>query len=171
MTTRTPDAERTTEELIAYVEDRVETLRDRYRARARWHARFFRSSGILVIGMASALPVLASFSYRHKDWVVAIIGAVIAFLTALRSFYQWDQLWGLLRQADLAISHLLDEWTVGLAAAEVLPADDRPAEVERLAKKLLDDTEAIRAAESHSYFAMLRWADVSGSESKQESKQ
>jgi hypothetical protein len=150
------------EELIADVERPVLERRDSYRARARWNRRFFRSSGVVIIAMASALPVLASFSYRGKDVLVAVLGALIAFLTALRSFYRWDQLWGLLRKSDLDISHLLDTWTLNVQAARAtLPPQQRMAKVQELAEALLEDFEKIRRAESQIYFDMLR-SDLAG---------
>jgi ABC-type multidrug transport system fused ATPase/permease subunit len=143
--------------LIGEVERTVRERRDAYRKRARWHSWFFRASGIGVIAIASALPVLASLSYAGKTLTVSIAGALVAFLTALRSFYQWDQLWGLLRQSDLDISHLLEKWKLDVAATAALSEQERRSRVHTLATELLEQTEAIRRAESQSYFAALRF--------------
>jgi ABC-type multidrug transport system fused ATPase/permease subunit len=154
--TTTPDRE-SVAGLTEEVERTVSQRRDAYRKRARWHAWFFRASGIAVIAIASALPVLASLSYAGKTVTVPIAGALVAFLTALRSFYQWDQLWGLLRQSDLDISYLLEKWKLDIAATAGLPEQERLSKVHSLATKLMEQTEAIRRAESQSYFAALRF--------------
>ena len=145
------------EALVKQAECSVVKLRDRYRSRATWHSRLFRASGIVIIAIASALPVLASFSYDGKDITVAVAGALVAFLTALRSFYQWDQLWGLLRQCDLDLTHLLEQWKLDVGATAGLPEEERRTKVHALATKLLADTETRRRAESLSYFGMLRF--------------
>jgi Protein of unknown function (DUF4231) len=144
-------------DLVVDVERTVTARRDSYRKRATVHSRFFRTTGITVIAIASALPVLAAFSYRHKDVTVAIAGALVAFLTALRSFYQWDALWGLLRQSELDISALLEQWKIDVAAAKELKEPERHEKLHELATKLLADTEKIRRAESQSYFSALRF--------------
>jgi ABC-type multidrug transport system fused ATPase/permease subunit len=150
--------------LIREVEGTVTARRDAYRKRARWHARFFRTTGIAVIAVASALPVLASLSYAGKTVIVSIAGASVAFLTALRSFYQWDQLWGLLRQSDLDISHLLEKWKLDLSATAGLAEQERQLKVRALAADLLEKAEAIRRAESQSYFAALRFPPATGTQ-------
>jgi hypothetical protein len=145
------------EALIEEVERVVETRRDTYRRRATWHARFFRATGISVIAIATALPVLASLSYDGKTVTVAVAGALVAFLTALRSFYQWDQLWALLRQCDLDLTHLLEQWKLDVAATAGLPETERRTQVHALATNLLEQAETLRRAESLSYFGMLRF--------------
>jgi Protein of unknown function (DUF4231) len=155
--TPTPTAtQEDVDQLIAEVELPVLERRDSYRERASWHRRLFRGTGVLIIAMASALPVLASFSYPGKDVLVAVIGAVIAFLTALRSFYQWDQLWALLRKSDLDITHLLDKWRLDVQAKANLPPQQQMVEIRKLAEDLQENVEKIRRTESQSYFSMLR---------------
>jgi hypothetical protein len=158
------------DQLKADVEIPVLELRDRYRERAGWNRRFFRGTGVVIIAMASALPVLASFSYRGKDVLVAVIGALIAFLTALRSFYQWDQLWALLRKSDLDITHLLDKWRLDVQAKANLPPQQQMVEIRKLGEDLQESVEEIRRRESQIYFSMLRPAAVpSGSKEDQQS--
>jgi uncharacterized protein DUF4231 len=156
--TSTPVANRqSVDALIEEAEHSVVERRDTYRRRATWHARFFRATGIAVIAIASALPVLASLSYDGKTVTVAVAGALVAFLTGLRSFYQWDQLWGLLRQCDLDLTHLLEQWKLDVAATAGLPENERRSKVYALATKLLEQAETRRRAESLSYFGMLRF--------------
>jgi hypothetical protein len=150
--------------LIAEVDRTVQQRRDTYRRRATMNGHYFRVSGVTVIAVASALPVLASLSYRGKDVIVAIAGALVAFLTALRSFYQWDQLWGLLRKSDLDLTHLLDRWRLDISATVGLPEPERRKKVEALAASLLDQAETVRKAESESYFGSLHFPE-SGSRS------
>src|SRR2546428_2162682 len=83
-----------------FVDAHVTSLRDWYHKRARRNRLAFRGAGVFVILLSAVLPLLAGFDFDHKDWTLGGIGVAIAVTTALRGFYQWDQLWTLLRQAD-----------------------------------------------------------------------
>jgi len=87
-------------------------LRRYYDARARWHRRFYRLSGIMVIVGGSALPVVTTRNLANKDLIVSLIGVAISALTALRSFYRWDESWILLRKTEIEISGIYFDWRV-----------------------------------------------------------
>jgi hypothetical protein len=86
-------------------EDSVVPLKNQYNWRADWHRRNFRLSGIVVILVSASLPLLAAFDYWWKDLVVAVAGVVIATVTGLRTFYHWDQMWGVLRRTHFDLTH------------------------------------------------------------------
>lgn len=136
--------------------DCVKKLQERYHWRANWHRRIFRASGILIILVSSGLPLLAAFSYPRKDVVVAIAGVVIAAITALRTFYRWDEVWAVLRRTHFDLAHAHNIWQVDFRRAEAA-AD--PAERERLAyeatKALIERADKIRGDESERYFGSL----------------
>jgi len=137
-----------------FVHDNVESLRDRYRKRARINRLWFRGAGIAVILLSAVLPLLAGFDFDHKDWTLGIIGVAIAIATALRSFYQWDQLWSLLRQTDFELTELLAEWELAVADAK------QRADLQELTEKLLQAADEVRSRESKGYFATLRFPET-----------
>jgi len=137
-----------------FVKENVEFLRDKYRKRARINRLWFRGAGIVVIALSAILPLLAGFDFDHKDWTLGIIGVVIAIATALRSFYQWDQLWSLLRQSDFELTELLAGWKLAVAGAK------GSADVHSLTEKLLQAVDEVRARESKGYFATLRFPET-----------
>lgn len=116
-----------------------------YDARARWHRRLYRASGILVILAGAALPVLATQNYPGKELLVSCIGAGIAALTALRAFYKWDQGWALLRQTAYQVQDIYTTWKGSLTAA--------PTEAQ--AKELLAKLSELQKAEAKDYFKDL----------------
>jgi len=136
----------------SFVHDNVEILRDTYRRRARKNRLWFRGAGILVILLSAILPLLAGFDFDHKDWTLGIIGVVIAVTTALRSFFQWDQLWSLLRQTDFELTELIARWRLAIAGANA-------ADVKSLTEQLLQAAAEVRGRESKGYFATLRFPD------------
>jgi hypothetical protein len=143
------------------VADHVAEQRERYSKRATWHRRWFRSTGILVIAASASIPLLAGIDFDDKDLVVGIVGAGVAILTALRNFYQWDQLWSLLRQSDFELKLLLDQWQLDIAAID-RGDPDRMLEVRDLTRDLRDSAEDVRRAESNRYFGSLRFPSSSG---------
>jgi hypothetical protein len=136
-----------------FVDAHVASLRDWYHGRARRNRLAFRSAGVLVILLSAVLPLLAGFDFDHKDWTLGLIGVAIAVTTALRSFYQWDQLWSLLRQADFDLTDLLAEWELAVAGAK------RPADVHGLTERLLQAADEVRGRESKGYFATLKFPE------------
>lgn len=140
-----PDAEAS--EFPQGVESYVLRLRRHYDFRAIWHRRFYRASGILVIVVGAALPLLVSLDYAAKSVVVSVSGVLIAAVTALRTFYRWDQSWMALRNAETAITRVWWDYQgkVGQDGA------DRSA----LALELVRQVFEIRRAEAESYFDEL----------------
>lgn len=98
------------ENFAAFAESYALRVRDFYDSRARWHRRFYRISGLIVIISGATLPVLATSNYSHKDFIVSCTGALVAALTALRAFYRWDQGWVLLRQTEIALNEAYATW-------------------------------------------------------------
>ena len=135
----------------------IEELRDNYRNRAKWHRRWFRATGVAIIILSASLPLLAGLSYDGKDVTLAVVGVVIAILTGLRVFYQWDQLWGLLRQTDFALTHLLTTWELDVLAATGLPEPERSSTIYQLSKELLERADEVRQGESQKFFGALRF--------------
>jgi Protein of unknown function (DUF4231) len=135
-----------------FVDAHVTSLRDWYHRRARRNRLAFRGAGVFVILLSAVLPLLAGFDFAHKDWTLGGIGVAIAVTVALRSFFQWDQLWALLRQADFDLTELLAEWDLAVAGA-------KPADIHELTEKLLQAANEVRARESKGYFSKLQFPE------------
>lgn len=149
--------------MVAYrrlAESSVENLRAQYDWRAKWHRRHFRFSGILVIVVSASLPLLAGFAYPGKDVVIAVAGVVIAIATALRTFYQWDQMWALLRRTHFSLIQAFNQWELDFGRAESL---DDPVRREELAyettNNLLKKIDSLRTTESEKFFNALAFPE------------
>ncbi|GAA3475835.1 DUF4231 domain-containing protein [Streptomyces yanii] len=141
------------DELDAAVERYVQKLRHFYDARARWHRRGHRFSGIVVIITGALLPLLATSQFAHKELVLSLVGVAISAVTALRSFYRFDQSWILLRNTEIAISHAYLKWKI----ARLGTAGERPSAEHREAdtRALIDMIMGIRRDEAESFFNEL----------------
>ena len=94
-------------DFMTAVEKYVIRTRDFYDARARWHRRFYRLSTVLIIVIGALLPLAAGLDYSYKEVLLGISGVTIAALTALRSFYHWDQFWVLNGNTEMVITRAL----------------------------------------------------------------
>lgn len=124
-------------------------VRDFYDARARWHRRFYRLSGILLIVLGGALPLLATSGWERKDLLVSVAGFLVATVTALRGFYRWDASWVLLRGTEITLTRRYLTWK-GEHDPQA-PVDERRAAAMKLLENLLD----VREDESKAFFKDL----------------
>ncbi|MGW1677699.1 SLATT domain-containing protein [Saccharopolyspora sp. NPDC002376] len=146
----------------AAVEAYVLRLHRFYDWRARWHRRFYRSSGIMLILIGAGMPVLAGFDYPGKPLLLSVAGFVIAGLTALRSFYSWDQSWVLLRSAERAIGHAYLTWRGTEAWSSGSPGGQSDHDRRRAALRLLEKVVEIQENEAEAYFKGLAWPHPDG---------
>lgn len=140
------------------VEDYLVRLRAFYGTRAAWHRRFYRFSGILVIMVGAGLPLLTTLSYPDKDLVVSLVGVLIAVLTALRAFYQWDQNWVLLRGTERTITLAWWEYQAKVATSPP-PSEAERHEAARQLVALLAET---RKQEAEFFFKDMRFPTGKG---------
>lgn len=139
----------------AAAEDYVLRVQRFYDARARWHRRFYRSTGVLLIVVGASMPLLTSLDYPNQSLVLSASGLLVALLTGLRAFYQWDQSWVLLRNTEFAISKAYWEWkgSPPETAPDDVPAPERNEAAVRMLMAVLE----LREKEAESYFRDLAW--------------
>lgn len=139
----------------AAVETYALKVRDFYEVRARWHRRLFRLTSILVILIGAGLPLAAGLSYDGKPVVLAAAGVTMSVLTALRSFYHWDQLWVTLRHTEIVVHDAYVTWKRkddDLARSNTPDtAELRDHAAQELMTRLLD----VRKGEAEAFFKAL----------------
>lgn len=138
-------------------------LRSFYDVRAKWHRRFYRFSGLMVILVGAALPVLTSLDYPGKTVVISLAGVLVAGLTGLRAFYRWDQSWILLRNTEMAVTAAYLEWKL---TPGNLPVGDVGAtpEQEKAAHVFIEKLGELRQHEARSYFENMAFPAVNGTQ-------
>jgi hypothetical protein len=129
-------------------------LRRYYDARARWHRRFYRLSGILIILGGSSLPVISTRNLTNKDLIVSIIGVAISALTAMRSFYRWDESWILLRKTEIEISGIYFDWRAKYDQ-ESSSSNQPSAELYKITSEMVTALAKARNNEANSFFKNL----------------
>ena len=141
---------------VKAVESYLGRLRAFYNSRAIWHRRFYRYSGILLISIGAALPVITNFDFDLKDLIIAVLGAVVAIITAVRTFYRWDKSWILLRNTEITITKAW--WAYCAEIDEVAGGTDEAMLEQRraAARKLITKLIEIRDQESQLFFKEIQ---------------
>ncbi|MFD4639900.1 DUF4231 domain-containing protein [Lentzea sp. NPDC058436] len=137
-------------------------LRTFYDVRARWHRRFYRISGMLVILVGASLPVLTSLDYTGKELVISLAGVVVAGLTGLRAFYRWDQSWILLRNSEMAVTAAYLEWKTAPGNFPVSEDAEQRLVQEKAACAFIDKLGELRKQEATTYFKDVAFPDLNG---------
>lgn len=139
--------------LPAEVEAYALGVLDFYDLRARWDRRFFRLTSILLITIGASLPLAAGLTYDGKPIVLSLAGVTVSALTALRSFYHWDQLWVMHRHTEIVIHAAYTSWKHRdddiVRSRYPNAANLRDEAAQRFMKELLE----VRKNESQKFFA------------------
>lgn len=136
----------------AAVGDYALRVRDFYDRRAHWHRRFYRATGVIVIMIGAALPVLVAPTYPGKQITVSLAGTIVAALTGLRAFYRWDDSWVVMRTTERAVTEAYWQWRAQLDGdLGDAAADTRAAATQALLARLGE----LQLRESESYFKDL----------------
>jgi hypothetical protein len=127
-------------------------VREFYDRRAHWHRRFYRATGVIVIFIGAALPVLVAPTYPGKQIVVSLAGTIVAALTGLRAFYRWDESWVVMRTTERAVTEAYWNWRAQLDG----DCANGAAETHRAATQaLLARLGELQLREADSYFKDL----------------
>jgi len=144
------------------VQRRLFPLRERYRKRARLYRLWYRGTGALVILLSVSLPLVAnSAPFDYQILILSAISLAIAGITGLRSFFQWDQMWQLLRTAELVLRGLLLKWELDLSRF-AHQRDDDSARGRAFARteKLLEDLRDITKTEIETISGATNWPEI-----------
>src|SRR3974377_2397909 len=93
-------------------------LRNWYGRRAWWVRHFFRWSGFFLIAFSVSLPFVSVLEFggdtKAKTITLSALSVIIAFLTGIRGFFRWDQVWRIMRKTERELTFNLLDWRLGL---------------------------------------------------------
>jgi hypothetical protein len=102
---------------VGLVRDAVNGHRRRYRRQARRHFRWFRVVGTAEIALSLSLPIIALVGpslfppeSQASNYLVAVVSILVALVTALQSFFRWQENWQLFSLQSLSLDSLITEW-------------------------------------------------------------
>jgi hypothetical protein len=141
------------DELVRIKVDYVDSNLEWYRRRTTWPRVAFRVSGLFVIGLSLALPLIAAWA----QWAVPLASVAIAIVSALASFFSWQRTWEKRIAIQLELEGMIAHWNTEMVASR---ATNDSAGFERALKathELVDKTRLLTAAETSAFFAGIRF--------------
>lgn len=145
------------DEIVAIAEGYANPQLAWYQTNKLWPRLFFRATGVVIIVLSVTIPFLTTFDFRGRNIVLSVTALVIAALTGLSAFYNWDQAWRGRQQTAETLEHLLASWRLHLinARAETDP-EQRRARVTTAAQELIDGVKAVTGAEAEKFFSEVK---------------
>jgi hypothetical protein len=124
-----------------------------YEKNAPRHFWSFRITGVTIILLSVSVPFMASLSGFWKETALPIATLLIAGLTGLNSFMQWQEGWKEYRKTQYAIEYLLTKWEFEVTKAINNPNKKQALNsLTRATSNLLDKTKQITSKEADAYF-------------------
>jgi hypothetical protein len=133
-----------------------------YSSHTTWPRITFRLSGVIVVVGSLLLPVItAAKDWPARDAVLTTVSLTVAILSSLSTFYRWDSTWQSRTKTAKDLRGVLAKWELALKAADQAP---NPQESALLATQaLFDEAFNIIGSETNSFFATVKWPEISGS--------
>ena len=105
-------------DLYSVKDKHVESLIKYYRKSFKRSQLFHRVFGVLLILTAVSIPFVSSLTeYPDKNLLLSILALIVAGLTGLNAFFQWDLTWREFTQAKVALEQMVAIWDVDMVEA------------------------------------------------------
>jgi hypothetical protein len=159
----TPRFESVVVELKRIKEEQVDKNREWYESHARPPMIMFRLVGVLIILVSVTIPFLTSLPGPPPWQPVLLSGAalLLAALTGLNAFFQWQDEWRGFRETQFVLEHLLSKWELAILEAQYRSLSDEALAIETATdatRMLLERSREAIATETTGYFAGLQSA-------------
>ncbi|HYT45828.1 MAG TPA: SLATT domain-containing protein [Methylomirabilota bacterium] len=119
---------------------------------------FFRLSGVLVIILSVSLPFFTTLEGFWKTTILPFVALLIAALTGLNAFFQWQSDWSGSYQAHIALEHLLSIWELRITEAkQETNVQEAIQKALKATEQLLDGAKEIAATETEGAFKNLQF--------------
>ncbi|WP_345657977.1 DUF4231 domain-containing protein [Streptomyces siamensis] len=139
--------------------------RDECRALANVNRILYRYSGILSICLGVTLPFLSASEFEGSSTLLAVASLLLATLTGLGRFYNWEQRWRIYRTTDYSLTLLIAEWELRMLDVIVsgVPSPEAEIEAEKATRLTYVSARSLGEAEITAFFSTLNWSESDNS--------
>jgi hypothetical protein len=141
--------------------DYVDDTLKRYQQHATWPRVVFRLVGMTVIVLSLGIPFLAAADGSWQTVGVPIASFLIAALTALNAFFNWQKTWEKRMSMQLTLEGLVANWETEIAAARLKEQGEGFDRALKATQELIARTQAMTVAETNAFFASIKFPEVS----------
>lgn len=134
--------------------------RDRYRALTDLNRSLYRTTGIVAIALGVSIPFLSASTFQGSKVTLSVAGLVLAVITAMRSFYNWELRWQIYGSHDLSLTLLVMDWEVRML--EIIRADQEDAvgQAEQVTRELTVQSRNLLESEMSAFWGTISWPDT-----------
>ena len=130
---------------------------ERYARRGQRASRLFRFSGALIIILSVSIPFLTTLEGLWKTVVLPIVALMIAGLSGLNAFFQWENNWRGFIAAKLTLEHMLWTWELKITEAKHETDPQKGIEIAiHATEQLLNNAQVAIKAEMEDYFKRVQ---------------
>jgi len=144
-------------ELIILKDTRVISYLNWLRNHADSPRKLFRISGATIILLSVSVPLLSIINDPARNIILPVVTLVIAALTSLNSFFQWQNAWQSRRQTQFSLEYFLSNWELAMLRAKYETDTAKAIDLAIAAtENLLNRTREISGAETAQFFENIQ---------------
>jgi hypothetical protein len=106
------------------------------------------------------LPFLSASDFEYNSVFLTIASLLLAILTGLSRFYNWEQRWRIYRTTDYSLTLLIAEWELKMLDILVNEVDNPEVEAEKATRLIYISARSLGEAEITAFFSTLNWSEV-----------
>ena len=131
----------------------VLNTRNWYRRQAPRSMAAFRVVGVALILLSVSLPLLSTLEGNWRTFALPVISLLIAGLTGINAFLNWQSQWQSFRQTQFQLEYLLQRWELEIIQARYHSNEDEAiAMIYAATQKLLEQAREATASETEKFF-------------------
>jgi hypothetical protein len=144
--------EKTLSELSRFKDDVIKSI-EWYKKQAPKQMVLFRTFGVLVILLSVSVPFLGTLEGLGKTIVLPVVSVLIAGLTGINAFFNWQSQWQQFRLAQFTLENLVAKWDFEILLAKSEEDEERAIEmVVEATKDLMEQASRVTQAETADFF-------------------
>lgn len=130
---------------------------DWYQTHSKTPRLLYRLTGYVLITLSVTVPFLSTVKFYGSEVLLSFVAILIAALTGINSFAQWDSRWQGYKRAQVALENLEAIWDIQiLEAKRGGDLEEAQRAVMDATRKLFDDAKRIITSETEKYFEDIR---------------
>ncbi|MEU7335754.1 DUF4231 domain-containing protein [Streptomyces sp. NPDC007074] len=146
----------------AIVRRYLRQYRDECRILANVNRVLYRYSGVLAIFLGVSLPFLSAAHFHYSSVLITVASLLLAVITGLGRFYNWEQRWRIYRTTDYSLTLLIAEWELKMLDVMLNNTTDPEVEAERATRLIYVSARSLAEAELTAFFSTLNWSEPNG---------
>jgi hypothetical protein len=147
-----PKLEKTLNELARFKDDVIKSI-EWYKRQAPKQMVLFRTFGVLVILLSVSVPFLGTLEGLGKTIVLPVVSVLIAGLTGINAFFNWQSQWQQFRLAQFTLENLIARWDFEIMQARSEEDEDKAIDLAvQATRDLMEQASRVTQAETADFF-------------------